>query len=160
MARGLNKVMIIGNLGNDPEIKYAPSGTAIANITIATTESRKNKDGEWEDVTEWHRVVMFGRQAEVCKDYLHKGSKVFIEGRLQTRSWEDQSGQRRYMTEIVGNQMLMLDSKGEGGSGGGYSGGGSGGGGGGSSRQRNSQAGPPPGPPPDNGPQGDDDLPF
>ena len=159
MARGLNKVMIIGNLGNDPEIKYAPSGTAIANITIATTEGRKNKDGDWEDATEWHRVAMFGRQAEVCKDYLRKGSKVFIEGRLQTRSWEDQSGQRRYMTEIIGNQMLMLDAKGEGGSGGGYSGGGSGGGGG-SSRQRNSQAGPPPGPPPDNGPQGDDDLPF
>ena len=151
MARGLNKVMIIGNLGNDPEIKYAPSGTAIANFTVATTEGRKNKDGEWEDATEWHRIVMFGRQAEVCKDYLHKGSKVYIEGRLQTRSWEDQSGQRRYMTEINGNQMLMLDSKGEGGSGGG-----SGGGGGGSSKQRNSQ----PGPPPDSGSDMDDDLPF
>jgi len=146
MARGLNKVMIIGNLGNDPEIKYAPSGTAIANFTVATTEGRKNKDGEWEDATEWHRVVMFGRQAEVCKDYLRKGSKVYIEGRLQTRSWEDQSGQRRYMTEINGNQMVMLDSKGEGGSGGG----------GGQSSKRDSQ----PGPPPDNGPDIDDDLPF
>jgi len=111
MARGLNKVMLIGNLGADPEIKYAPSGTPIANLRIATTENRKNKDGDWEEVTEWHRVVIFGRQAEVCKDYLRKGSKIYVEGRLQTRSWDDQSGQKRFLTEIVGSQMLMLDQR-------------------------------------------------
>ncbi len=111
MARGLNKVLLIGNLGADPEIKYAPSGTAIANFNVATSENRKNRDGDWEEVTEWHRVVMFGRQAEICKDYLKKGSKIFIEGRLQTRSWEDQTGQKRYITEIVGNNMVMLDQK-------------------------------------------------
>ncbi len=113
MARGLNKVMIIGNLGNDPEIKYSNTGTAIANFNIATTENRKDSEGNWEEKTEWHRIVMFGKQAEVCKDYLHKGSKVYIEGRLQTRSWEDQSGQKRYMTEIVGANMVMLDSRGQ-----------------------------------------------
>ncbi|MFC1538335.1 single-stranded DNA-binding protein [Candidatus Latescibacterota bacterium] len=112
MARGLNKVLLIGNLGNDPEIKYSQSGNAIANISIATTEGRKNANGEWEDFTEWHRVVMFGKLAETCKDYLRKGSKVFIEGRIQTRSWEDKDGKKNYMTEVVGNSMLMLDSKG------------------------------------------------
>ena len=112
MARGLNKVMLIGNLGADPEIKYAQSGTPIANFNIATSENRKNSDGEWEDITEWHKVVMFGRQAEVCKDYLHKGSKIFIEGRLQTRSWDDQDGKKHYMTEVVGFNMVMLDPKG------------------------------------------------
>lgn len=111
MARGLNKVMLIGNLGSDPEIKYLPKGTAIANLRLATSESRKNSDGEWEDSTEWHRVVMYGRQAETCKDYLKKGSKVFIEGRIQTRSWDDQSGQRHYSTEIVGNFLIMLDPR-------------------------------------------------
>ena len=111
MARGLNKVMLIGNLGSDPEIKYLPKGTAIANLRLATSESRKNSDGEWQDSTEWHRVVMYGRQAETCKDYLKKGSKVFIEGRIQTRSWDDQSGQRHYSTEIIGNFMIMLDPR-------------------------------------------------
>ena len=106
--------MLIGNLGSDPEIKYAASGTAIANFSVATADSKKGRDGEWEDVTEWHRVVMFGRQAEVCKDYLKKGSKVYIEGRLQTSSWDDKtSGQKRYKTEIVGSIMLMLDSRGQ-----------------------------------------------
>ena len=111
MARGLNKVMLIGNLGADPEIKYSPTGTAVANFNVATAERRKNRDGEWEDSTEWHRIVMWGKQAETCKDYLKKGSKVFIEGRIQTRSWDDQSGQRHYMTEIAGQNMIMLDSK-------------------------------------------------
>ena len=111
MSRGLNKVMLIGNLGADPEIKYSANGTAIANFRLATAERRKNKDGEWEDTTEWHRVVMLGRQAEICKDFLRKGKKIYVEGRLQTRSWEDQNGQRRYMTEILGNQMVMLDPK-------------------------------------------------
>ena len=113
MARGLNKVMLIGNLGADPEIKYSASGTPIANFNIATSDNRKNKDGEWEDRTEWHKVVMFGRQAEVCKDYLKKGSKIFVEGRLQTRSWDDQSGQKKYLTEVVGNNMVMLDPRGQ-----------------------------------------------
>ena len=89
MSRGLNKVLLIGNLGADPEIKYTPSGTAIANLRLATAESRKNSEGDWEDHTEWHRVVMFGRRAETCKDYLKKGSKIYIEGRIQTRSWEN-----------------------------------------------------------------------
>ena len=113
MARGLNKVMLIGNLGADPEVKYSPSGTAIANLRIATPENHKDKDGNWEEFTEWHRVVMFGRQAEICKDYLRKGSKVFIEGRLRTRSWEDPSGQKKYSTDIIGSTVLMLDQKGQ-----------------------------------------------
>ena len=113
MARGLNKVMLIGNLGADPEIKYSQSGTPFANFRLATSESRKNNEGEWESKTEWHKIVMIGRQAEVCKDYLHKGSKIFIEGRLQTRSWEDQNGQKHYATEIIGSNMIMLDPKGQ-----------------------------------------------
>ena len=111
MARGLNKVLLIGNLGADPEIKYLPSGTAIANFNMATTEKRKNAQGEYEDVTEWHRIVLFARQAENCKDYLKKGSKIFLEGRIQTRSWDDQNGLKQYRTEIVGNTFLMLDGK-------------------------------------------------
>lgn len=111
MARGLNKVMLIGNLGADPEIKYTPGGTAVANLRLATAENRKNKDGDWEETTEWHRVVMFGKQAEICKDYLRKGSKIYVEGRLQTRSWDDQNGQKKYSTEIVGSQMMMLDQR-------------------------------------------------
>ncbi len=180
MARGLNKVLLIGNLGADPEIKYAPSGTAIATFNMATTENRKNRDGEWEDQTEWHRVVMFGKQAEFCKDYLHKGSKLFVEGRLQTRSWDDQSGQKKYMTEVVGNQMLMLDSRESGGGGGGdddegrsggqsgqeqgkgRSGGGKGGQGGQKSGQSGQQrgGGRRSGPPPEDAPDIDEDLPF
>ena len=113
MARSLNKVMLIGNMGADPEIKYSPSGTAIANLRLATNENRKNSEGEWEEKTEWHRVVIFGKQAEFCKDYLRKGSKIYVEGRLQTRSWDDQNGQKHYMTEIVGFTMVMLDSKGQ-----------------------------------------------
>lgn len=115
MARGLNKVMLIGNLGSDPEIKYAASGTAIANFRLATSENRKNREGEWEEETEWHRIVIFGKQAEFCKDYLRKGSKVFIEGRIQTRSWDDQSGQKKYSTEIIGLSIILLEPKGVGG---------------------------------------------
>ena len=152
MARGLNKVLLIGNLGADPEIKYAASGTAIANFNLATTEGRKNASGEWEDVTEWHRVVLFGRQAESCKDYLRKGSKVYVEGRIQTRSWDDQNGQRQYRTEIVGNQFLMLDGRGQDSEGGGKS------------RQDGPRRAPDtrnrPEPPKNNFPDADDDLPF
>lgn len=114
MARGVNKVILIGNLGKDPEMRYTPNGVAVANLTIATSESWKDKtSGETVEKTEWHRVVMFQRLAEIAGEYLRKGSKVFVEGRLQTRKWQDKtSGQDRYTTEIVGDNLQMLDSKG------------------------------------------------
>jgi len=119
MARGVNKVILIGNLGQDPEVKYMPNGGAVTNVTIATSESWKDKStGEQKEKTEWHRVVFFQRLAEIVGEYLKKGSKVYIEGKLQTRKWQDQSGNDRYTTEIVANEMQMLDSRG-GGSGGG-----------------------------------------
>ena len=116
MARGVNKVILIGNLGKEPEIRYTPNGVAIANLTLATSESWKDKtSGENVERTEWHRVVMFQRLAEIVGEYLHKGSKIYIEGRLQTRKWQDKtSGQDRYTTEIVADNMQMLDSKGGG----------------------------------------------
>jgi len=115
MARGINKVILIGNLGKDPEVRYMPSGSAVANLTIATSESWKDKQsGETQERTEWHRVSMFGRLGEIAGEYLRKGSKVYIEGRLQTRKWQDQNGQDRYTTEIVANDMQMLDSRGGG----------------------------------------------
>jgi len=113
MARGINKVILIGNLGGDPEVRYMPSGSAITNINIATSDSWKDKEtGEPVERTEWHRVVFFNRLAEIAAEYLKKGSKVYVEGRLQTRKWQDKSGNDRYTTEIVGNEMQMLDSKG------------------------------------------------
>lgn len=113
MARGINKVILIGNLGNDPEVRYMPSGGAVANLSVATSESWKDKStGEKQEKTEWHRVVLFGRLGEIAGEYLKKGSKVYIEGRLQTRKWQGQDGQDRYTTEIVGNEMQMLDSRG------------------------------------------------
>lgn len=118
MARGINKVILIGNLGRDPEVRYTTSGAAVANVTIATSESWKDKQtGEPQERTEWHRVVFFARLAEIVGEYLKKGSKVYVEGRLQTRKWQDQSGQDRYSTEVVANEMQMLDSRGGGGSG-------------------------------------------
>ena len=121
MARGINKVILIGNLGRDPEVRYTPSGAAVANITIATSESWKDKStGEQQERTEWHRVVFFQRLAEIVGEYLKKGSKVYVEGRLQTRKWQDQSGNDRYTTEIVANEMQMLDSRGGGGGGSGF----------------------------------------
>ena len=115
MARGINKVILIGNLGKDPEVRYSPSGGAIANVTIATSESWKDKNtGEPVERTEWHRVVFFNRLAEIVGEYLKKGSKIFVEGRLQTRKWQDQQGQDRYTTEIVAGEMQMLDSRGGG----------------------------------------------
>ena len=121
MARGVNKVILIGNLGQDPEVKYMPSGGAVTNVTVATSESWKDKtSGEQKENTEWHRVVFFRRLAEIAGEYLKKGSKVYIEGKLQTRKWQDQSGNDRYTTEIVANEMQMLDSRGgAGGAGGG-----------------------------------------
>ena len=112
MARGINKVILIGNLGADPDSRMTQQGSAVTNLNIATDESYKDKNtGQMVPKTEWHRVVMFNRLAEIAKDYLRKGSKVYIEGRLQTRKWQDQSGQDRYTTEIVANELQMLDSK-------------------------------------------------
>ena len=113
MARGVNKVILIGNLGKDPEVRYMPNGNAVANITLATSESWKDKSsGEQQEKTEWHRIVMFRRLGEIAGEYLKKGSKVYIEGKLQTRKWQDSSGNDRYTTEIVADQMQMLDSRG------------------------------------------------
>jgi len=107
----LNKVMIIGNLGADPEQRQAQSGSSVTSFTVATSERWKGKDGQQQEQTEWHRVVTFGRLAEICGQYLFKGSKVYIEGRLQTKQWEDKDGNKRYTTEIVAREMKMLDSK-------------------------------------------------
>ena len=113
MARGVNKVILVGNLGRDPEIKYTASGAAVANITVATAESWNDKQtGEKVEKTEWHRVVAFQRLAEIMGEYLKKGSQVYIEGKLQTRKWQDQNGQDRYSTEIVANDMQMLGGRG------------------------------------------------
>jgi len=104
----LNKVMLIGNLGKDPEIKYTPEGLAIAKFSMATKEQWKDKDGQKQDKTEWHNIVTFGKLAEICGEYLAKGKQVYIEGRIQTRSWDDKDGNKKYTTEIVANTMQML----------------------------------------------------
>ena len=126
MAKSVNKVILIGNLGKDPEVKYTPQGTAVAKITLATNESYKDKGGQWQERTEWHNVVLWQRLAEIAGEYLKKGSKVYIEGRLQTRSWDDkQTNQKKYMTEVVAGTMVLLGGRGEGaeqGEGGGYGG--------------------------------------
>ena len=109
---GVNKVILIGNLGKDPEMRYFPDGTAVANFSIATSDEWKDKDtGEKKERTEWHRIVAFGKLGEICGEYLSKGKQVYIEGRIQTRDWEDQNGVKRYTTEIVANQMLMLGGR-------------------------------------------------
>lgn len=116
MARGVNKVILIGNMGRDPEIRYTPNGTAVASVSIATSEAWKDKQsGQLQERTEWHRVIFFSRLAEIVGEYLKKGSKIYIEGRLQTRKWQDKGGQDRYTTEIVAESMQMLDGKGMGG---------------------------------------------
>jgi single-strand DNA-binding protein len=153
---------LIGNLGKDPEIKYTPQGTPVAKLTIATNERFKDKSGEWQDRTEWHNVVLWQRLAEIAGEYLKKGGKVYIEGRLQTRSWDDKtSGQKKYMTEIVASDIILLGGRGEGGAegGGGYSrgAGASGGGNGNNFDQRT--------PEPEHaaagsGPITDEDIPF
>lgn len=115
MARGVNKVILVGNLGNDPETRFMPDGNAVTNITVATSINWKDKDsGESKERTEWHRVVFFRRLAEIAGEYLKKGSKVYVEGSLRTRQWE-KDGQKHYTTEIVASEMQMLDSKGDGG---------------------------------------------
>src|SRR5262245_30717543 len=122
-GKSINKVILIGNLGKDPEVKYTPQGTPVAKLTIATNERYKDKDGQWQDRTEWHNVVLWQRLAEIAGEYLKKGGKVYIEGRLQTRSWDDkQTNQKRYMTEVVASDLVLLGGRGEGSSeSGGYS---------------------------------------
>ncbi len=116
MARGVNKVILIGNLGNDPETKFLPSGGAVTNVSLATSESWKDKQtGQMQERTEWHRVVFFNKLAEIAGEYLKKGSKVYVEGSIRTRKWQGQDGQDRYTTEIVVSEMQMLDGRGEGG---------------------------------------------
>ena len=112
MARGINKVIVVGNLGADPDARYMPNGNAVTNISVATTRSWKNKEsGESNEETEWHRVVFFGRLAEIASEYLKKGSQVYVEGRLKTRKWEDKEGNDRWTTEIVANEMQMLGER-------------------------------------------------
>lgn len=108
----VNKVILIGNLGKDPEVRYSQAGAAIASFNVATTETWKKQDGSKEELTEWHRIVAFGRLGEICGEYLSKGSKVFIEGRLQTRKWDDKDGNTKYTTEIVAREMKMLSPRG------------------------------------------------
>jgi single-strand DNA-binding protein len=116
MARGVNKVILVGNLGNDPETRAMPSGSTVTNLSVATSESWKDKQtGEQKDRTEWHRVAMFGRLAEIAAEYLRKGSQVYIEGKLRTRKWQDQQGNDRYSTEIIADQMQMLGGRSGGG---------------------------------------------
>jgi single-strand DNA-binding protein len=112
MSKGtVNKVILLGRLGKDPEMRYSPSGTAVANFSMATNHSTKDQDGNFTDKTEWHRVVCLGRLAEIAGEYLQKGKQVYIEGRIQTRSWEDQQGQTRYVTEVVANEMTMIGGR-------------------------------------------------
>ena len=120
MSRGgVNKVILIGNLGSDPELKYTPSGVPVTNFSLATSESWADKSsGERQERTEWHRLVLWRKLAEIANQYLKKGSKIYVEGRLQTRSWDDQNGQKRYTTEVVVDDMQMLDSRGDSGGGG------------------------------------------
>jgi single-strand DNA-binding protein len=118
-GKSVNKVILIGNLGKDPEVKYTPQGTPVAKITLATNERYKDKSGEWQERTEWHNVVLWQRLAEIAGEYLKKGGKVYIEGRLQTRSWDDKtSGQKKYMTEVVANDLVLLGGRSEGAGGG------------------------------------------
>ena len=148
MARGINKVIIVGNLGNDPETKYMPSGSAVTNLSVATNESWKDKQtGEQKDRTEWHKVAMFGRLAEISAEYLRKGSQVYIEGKLRTRKWQDKQGNDRYSTEVIADEMQML---------GGRTGGGA------PAMGGPPQSSPPPqgSPGPSGGDDFDDDIPF
>jgi single-strand DNA-binding protein len=152
MARGVNKVILIGNLGADPELKYTPSGTAVCTFRLATSESFKDRDGNMQERTEWHRIVAWTKLGEIAAQYLSKGRQVYVEGSIRTRSWEDQSGERKYMTEIVARDIQFLGGQGGGqGSGQGGGGGYGGGGGGGNYGGGNDFGGPP---------STDDDIPF
>ncbi len=121
MAKSINKATLIGNVGKDPEVKFLPSGAAVANFTLATSERFKDKGGEFQERTEWHNLVAFQRLAEIVRDYVKKGSKLYVEGRIQTRSWDDKDNQKHYKTEIVVNDLVLLSGRGEGGESGGYS---------------------------------------
>jgi single-strand DNA-binding protein len=162
MARGINKVILVGNLGADPDTRYMPSGKAVTNIRIATSESWKDKtSGDQQERTEWHGVVLFDKLGEIAAEYLRKGSQVYIEGSLRTRKWQDKEGKDRYTTEIIARDMQMLGSRGGGGGGGGGGMSGSGGsGGGGESRPSRSAAPEERGPPPADEGGFDDDIPF
>jgi single-strand DNA-binding protein len=168
MARGVNKVILVGNLGADPETRAMPSGSTVANLRIATSESWRDKtSGEQQERTEWHRVALFGRLAEIASEYLRKGSQVYIEGSLRTRKWQDKQGNERYSTEIVGNELQMLGGRGAGAGGGGGGGASSGGGasGGGSAPGRGASQDPYAEYSGPSGPSGekedfDDDIPF
>jgi single-strand DNA-binding protein len=138
----VNKVILIGNLGADPELRYTPSGAAVANFNMATTEKWKDKEGQLQEKTEWHRIILWARQAEIAKEYLRKGSSVYIEGRLQNRNYEDKDGIKRYVTEIIGQRMQLLGGRG----------------GGAPSESSGGPSEPPP--PPGNLENEDDDLPF
>jgi single-strand DNA-binding protein len=152
MARGINKVILVGNLGADPETRYMPSGGAVTNLSIATSESWKDKQtGEQKERTEWHKVAMFNRLAEIAAEYLRKGSQVYIEGKLRTRKWQDKDGNDRYTTEIIADEMQMLGGRG----GGGGMGGGMGSGSGGASQDAGGSSSRPPAPD-----DFDDDIPF
>jgi single-strand DNA-binding protein len=156
MARGINKVIIVGNVGGDPETRYMPSGSAVTNLTVATNESWKDKQtGEQKERTEWHRVAMFNRLAEIAAEYLRKGSQVYIEGKLRTRKWQDKSGNDRYTTEIIADEMQMLGGRGGSGGGGNFGGGNQGGGQSSGSQGGGGNAPPQPGPD-----DFDDDIPF
>ncbi len=158
MARGINKVIIVGNVGGDPETRYMPSGSAVTNLTVATNESWKDKQtGEQKERTEWHRVAMFNRLAEIAAEYLRKGSQVYIEGKLRTRKWQDKGGQDRYTTEIIADEMQMLGGRGGSGGGGNFGGGSQGGGQGGGQGGDQGGGNAPPQPGPDDF---DDDIPF
>ncbi len=156
MAKSVNKVILIGNLGKDPEVKYTPQGTPVAKITVATNERFKDKSGNWQDRTEWHNVVLWQRLAEIAGEYLKKGGKVYIEGRLQTHSWDDkQTNQKKYMTEIIANDLVLLSGRGEGGGGSeGYSGGSRG------ASNHFDQSAPPEHEPAGASPITDEDIPF
>ncbi len=122
-SRGVNKVILVGNLGNDPEVRYMPNGNAVANLSIATSESWKDQQGQLQEKTEWHKVTMYRRLAEIAGEYLKKGSQIYLEGKLQTRKWQDQQGNDRYTTEVIADQLQMLGGKNEGGNAGGGQGG-------------------------------------
>ncbi|MBU0517574.1 single-stranded DNA-binding protein [bacterium] len=140
MARSLNKVMLIGNLGKDPELKNTASGTAVATFSMATNRRYKDKDGEWQDDTQWHNIVAWSNKAETITNYCKKGSRIYIEGRLTTRSWDDKDGQKKYMTEIITDNFVLLDPPPEG--------------------AVRGEPIPPPQPPEGLGPQDEDDVPF
>ncbi len=123
MAKSVNKVILVGNVGKDPEIKFAANGNAVASFSLATTDRTKDQTGNWTDRTEWHNLVAFQRTAEIIRDYVKKGSKIYVEGRIQTRSWDDkETNQKRYRTEIIVNDLVLLSGRGEGESGGSRSG--------------------------------------